>query len=374
MNGDAIEGWELLEADEFLCVAQWRRGRGGIPVLTELPAGYNEHTDAKSNRGEPDPMWEVRAETMTIHDTSGEPHESEWWEEPYAGGPMVKVKGFPRAMYPPDAAPGHTPSKDGPDAVAYKRTCSRLGRWPWSPASWDDSYSNGFAHGKSGNVGETGTAGVQRQGSVSPDTGWVGESTFNLLRSARVPEGLPHAGEMAMDGVAANLINDAYEMFNAPPSGTPNDVKAAIADFCTRSIYAAATWHYEQYREMRYLGTPPDKAHKSDCSEHATEAYYWARLQAHVSVPDPNHNGYNGYGYTGTLINNPHVTNGQYQVGDLAIYGTSTSNTEHVTTCYVAGDVNTSEWCSNGSESAPYAVALRYRNDLLAVVRPGLMP
>jgi hypothetical protein len=32
----------------------------------------------------------------------------------------------------------------------------------------------------------------------------------------------------------------------------------------------------------------------------------------------------------------------------------------------------TSEWCSHGSESGPYRVALHYRGDLLVVVRPGL--
>ena len=35
-----------------------------------------------------------------------------------------------------------------PDVVAYKRTVSRAGRWPWQP--FDDSYSNAFAHGTSG--------------------------------------------------------------------------------------------------------------------------------------------------------------------------------------------------------------------------------
>ena len=32
---------------------------------------------------------------------------SDWWEKGYPGGPMIVVKGFPRPLYPPDAAPGH---------------------------------------------------------------------------------------------------------------------------------------------------------------------------------------------------------------------------------------------------------------------------
>jgi hypothetical protein len=136
----------------------------------------------------------------------------QWWEKGYPGGPMVKVAGFPRPLYPPDAAQhGKTPSVDGPDVVAYKRTVSRAGRWPWD--KFDDSYSNGFSHGKSGNVGETGVAGVQRQGHIDA-TGWIGQQTFNLLRSIRIPDGLPHAGDPAMDATAVELINQAWGDFH----------------------------------------------------------------------------------------------------------------------------------------------------------------
>src|SRR5215831_5795260 len=134
-----------------------------------------------------------------------------WYEHAYAGGPMVKVAGFPRPLYPPDAAAhGHSPSVDGPDVEAYKRTVARAQRWPWQ--TFDDTYSNSFAHGASGNVIDTGVAGVQRQQDLD-DTGWLGEKTFNTLRSIRVPDGKPHAGEMAMDATAASLISDAWEMF-----------------------------------------------------------------------------------------------------------------------------------------------------------------
>jgi hypothetical protein len=38
---------------------------------------------------------------------------SEWWEQPYPGGPMVAVKGFPRPLYPPDSAPDHRAQSTG---------------------------------------------------------------------------------------------------------------------------------------------------------------------------------------------------------------------------------------------------------------------
>jgi len=149
---------------------------------------------------------------------------AEWWQKAYPGGPMVAVKGFPRPLYPPDAASqGKKPSVDGPDVEAYKRTVSRAGRWKWQ--AFDQEFSNAFSHGKSGNVPDTGIAGIQRQQKMEPDTGWVGEKTFNTLRSIKIPTGLPHAGEMAMDARAVELINAAFDKFKgkepAPPPAQP---------------------------------------------------------------------------------------------------------------------------------------------------------
>src|SRR4051812_21802109 len=155
---------------------------------------------------------------------------TDWWEHAYAGGPMVDVKGFPRPLYPPDAsAHGKRASVEGCDVVAYKRTICRAGRWgEWDPSLWDESYSNGFAHGRGGNVQDTGVAGVQRQQDID-DTGWLGEKTFKTLRSIRVPEG-PHAGEMAMDAFAAELIDEAWDIFGGHEPDESNGTlrKAAL--------------------------------------------------------------------------------------------------------------------------------------------------
>lgn len=150
---------------------------------------------------------------------------SEWWEQPYRGGRMIELPGFPGPMYPPDAREkGKAPAVDGPAAIALKRVVARLGRWEWKPEGWDDSYSNEFAHGRAGgNVGESGIAGVQRQARMD-DTGWVDEETFNLLRSVRVPEGLPHAGEPAMDSVARELLEKAWQAAQSRPVARLEDV------------------------------------------------------------------------------------------------------------------------------------------------------
>jgi hypothetical protein len=142
---------------------------------------------------------------------------------------MVKVEGFPRPLYPPDAAQrGKQPSVDGPDVVAYKRTVSRAGRWPWE--QFDAGYGDDFAHGSGGDVGESGVAGVQLQQHLDA-TGWIGQQTFNTFRSIRVPDGLPHAGEPAMDGQAVELINEAWAMFGGhEPTAGAGSVRQAALD------------------------------------------------------------------------------------------------------------------------------------------------
>jgi len=156
-----------------------------------------------------------------------------WWTHGYPGGPMVPLPGFPRPLYPPDAR-GYRPSCDGPDVVAYKRTVSRGGRWPWQ--AFDDSYSNGFAFGRSGNVGETGVAGVQRQQHID-DTGYIGTKTFSTFRSMLVPDGLPHAGEHCMDAVAVDLLEEAWQLFGGHEPDPPGDtLRVSALELATEEI------------------------------------------------------------------------------------------------------------------------------------------
>jgi hypothetical protein len=149
-----------------------------------------------------------------------------WWEEPYPGGTMVPVKGFPRPLYPPEA--GETASIDGPDVEAYKRTVSRAGRWTWQ--RFDQAYSSMFAYGRAGSeVTDSGIAGVQDQ-ARKIGNGIVDRETFNLLRSIRIPAGLPHQGEMAMDAAAVELVNAAWQRFygQEPVPGSTSSAAARL--------------------------------------------------------------------------------------------------------------------------------------------------
>lgn len=295
---------------------------------------------------------------------------TDWWQKPYSKSSPVGPAKLPRALYFAGNPAGKPRSKDGPDVVAVKRTVSRMGRWPWQ--AFDDSYSAPFATGDGPNVIDTGVAGVQRQEGIRP-TGQLGDDTYQVLRRAIVPPGKPHAGEQAMDATAVRLMEEAAQIAAGPPPATIEDVRDELAAYCRDSLANASRIHYRQQRPMTSLGVAPSQGFTSDCSEHATAAYFWARKVTDVAVPDPNHRGYDGYGYTGTLVSNPTVGS-PYQVGDLALYGTSTSNTTHVATCYSPGNASTALWLSHGSEDAPYSVVLGYRSDLVCVVRPALMP
>lgn len=243
---------------------------------------------------------------------------------------------------------------DGEDVLAYKRGISRGGRWPWQ--TFDDTYSKSFAMGKSGgNVGDSGVRGFQRQMGLDDD-GEIGSQTFEKLRTSLIPQGLSHAGEPLFDSVCLQQLKQATA---APPGGGAS----ALTQYAKDSISNEPKIHYSQNRAMTHLGVPPSQGFTADCSGHATSCHYEA------GWPDPNQgNNYNGYGYTGTLCQNPKVSS-PYQVGDMGFYGTSWSNTTHVVTCYVAGDSSSSVWVSHGSEGAPTRVSLYYRSDFLGVCR-----
>ena len=124
-----------------------------------------------------------------------------------------------RSLYPPDAAgKGKTPSSDGDDVLAIKRAVWRSGHWPGPASNFDTAFSNHFSHGKSGNVSENGLAGLQRQNNMDA-TGWMGEPTYNLIRSARIPQGLPHAGEPLLDQTAIDLLNSYAKQVEPKPAG-----------------------------------------------------------------------------------------------------------------------------------------------------------
>lgn len=292
-----------------------------------------------------------------------------------------------RTLYAPDN-PKQGKQADGKDVKAYKRMVSRAGFWRWQ--EFTTEYTDAFAHGATGPTGSgPGVDGLREALGTGDGSGTLNERTFHALLYGKVPEGGEHAGDWICDATSENLLEEYYQAWERDhqppppakpeaPSASPDQqkqkVRNAIADYCRRSVNNEPGIHYQQLRPIGCFGVPPEQGFTTDCSGHSTSAYYWARKQTGIAVPDPNPgNGFNGYGYTGTLIENPEC-HPKYLVGDLGIYGPSKGATEHVVTCYQEGDGDSSRWCSHGSEAAPYSVELHYRGDLLCVVRPPLLP
>lgn len=121
--------------------------------------------------------------------------------------------------------------------------------------------------------------------------------------------------------------------------------------------------HYEQRRPMQLQKLPyaaalreareNDAGVRADCSEFVTALCKWAGLE------DPNGNGYNGAGYTGTMLKHlPHYHNpaGAY-TGALAVFGPGTG--EHVAMVYEPDRRNGDPLlCSHGQERGPLLIRL----------------
>lgn len=157
---------------------------------------------------------------------------------------------------------------------------------------------------------------------------------------------------------------------------TPTQRKSSrrrIRRYCERSEAARAAIHYSQSRPMTHLGDAPEKGYTADCSGFATGAFFWADKFSPWKVADPNGLGYSGAGWTGTLLfhnRNRIVPKGRrYFIGDMALYGTSFTDTKHVVICRRGGRADEAIWTSHGSDAGPFAVHLHYRSDLLCVVR-----
>lgn len=149
--------------------------------------------------------------------------------------------------------------------------------------------------------------------------------------------------------------------------------RAIIRRYLEKAEANKADIHYSQARPMTHLGRSPNLELTLDCSGLVTGAFAWADKFTDFKIIDPNGQqfNYNGYGYTGTLLaaNAKRRVSGRYMVGDIALYGTSLGNTTHTCICRRGGDASDAIWTSHGSEAGPYAVRLRYRSDLLVVVR-----
>ena len=119
------------------------------------------------------------------------------------------------------------------------------------------------------------------------------------------------------------------------------------------AIVAAARWgirneariHYGQVRPMPLTRRLPLT---TDCSGFVTLCYYLA------GASDPNGLGYNGEGWTGTLLRHlPHIDRARAKAGDLVVWGTYPGH--HVALVLEPG--HDPVLCSHGRERGPIEIA-----------------
>lgn len=121
----------------------------------------------------------------------------------------------------------------GPTAEALKRAMSRLGLMDWG--TFDDHYNQKLEDALD---------------KWDPGKNGYAKGRWTKIRSARVPAGLPHEGEYALDGPAVNMIRDEYVALHPPPPAVPPvaslhpSLWAAYADaLTTPGLFSLGTYN-----------------------------------------------------------------------------------------------------------------------------------
>lgn len=196
----------------------------------------------------------------------------------------------------------------GDDVKAVKRAISR---WDPNVYAWHEfnDYAGpflikAFVEFKTRNFSQIGNK-----------TEAFGERPWNLLETKHA-EGKP--GEWAFDARAIQLARDFYNDFTTTPEERTRNAMVAAGFF-----WYAHKWgiSYSQMRPMA-MGKPPYVPPRWDCSGFVTNCFYAG------GAPDPNGRGYDGQGYTGTLMGRGTVVGSitDLSPGDLIFYGYSSGN------------------------------------------------
>lgn len=150
----------------------------------------------------------------------------------------------------------------------------------------------------------------------------------------------PHFGPVAHD-----LYKTMYQNRQYLP------MRQGVVDTALFGYDQRTVMHYTQDgRRMTDFAPPPNVPNWTDCSGFATWCYKSA------GAPDPNGFRYNGYGFTGTMLQNGRkVSPASLVKADLIFYGSPVS--------HVAIYVGSGRVISFGSEVGPLLLDMHYRSD-----------
>ncbi|NMO19078.1 hypothetical protein HPC49_15605 [Pyxidicoccus fallax] len=179
-------------------------------------------------------------------------------------------------------------------------------------------YDPGAADGVFGVMTKTAVMNFQRARGLTVD-GIVGPVTWAALRGASAPEPVPVGG-----------------------------LRSKIVEEARWGLSNAGGIHYKQLRPMDGIHQRRKLPLDTDCSGFVTLCYKWA------GASDPNGLGYNGQGYTGTLLGHlTRVPRSQARPGDLVLWARN-GRGEHVSLVLEPG--SDPLLVSHGEESGPYTV------------------
>lgn len=167
-----------------------------------------------------------------------------------------------------------------------------------------------------------------------------------------------HHGLVADGIIGANTYKHLYPLFDGfslyllRTTKVPDDRRTKIVATAMHGVSDAPAIHYAQNRPIPHAYKLPMY---TDCSGFATLCYELA------GAPDPNNFAYDGWGYTGTMLNHGSWVNvGQCKPGDLVFYGNPVN---HVA-IFVGSGIGGGRVVSMGSEAAPFLLSVYYRSDL----------
>ena len=127
------------------------------------------------------------------------------------------------------------------------------------------------------------------------------------------------------------------------------DVRSLVVTTATSAVPHRGQFTYSEGADrMAWLKAPGKLPVSCDCSSFATMVYYMA------GAPDPNGLGYDGQGYTGTLLSNRsnvHVMAKDVLPGDLVVYGGGSGEHVAIVTQVTNGDIMT---VSMGQQGDPW--------------------
>jgi cell wall-associated NlpC family hydrolase len=195
-------------------------------------------------------------------------------------------------------------------------------------------------------------------GDFGPGTadGVYGPATANAARQAKFALGYP---DNAIDTVFGPTLRGYLKGDPLPADyqtrRRQRQRTLASSPSVRDAIVANARWgianepaiHYQQLRPMDGLDQPRKLPLQTDCSGFVTLCYKWA------GAPDPNGCGFNGQGYTGTILQScTHISKSAAKIGDLVVWGPPPGH--HVAMMIEAGPDPL--LVSHGQEKGPCAV------------------